>query len=246
MTVPATHRLLVVDDEPQLLRVLQPSLTAAGFGVSTCAEGRTALARLAAEGFDGVVLDLGLPDMDGKAVIARIREWSDVPIVVLSARDQEDEKIASLDLGADDFVNKPFSVGELLARLRAALRGRDMRLAATANFRAGDLEVDFVGRRVLVMTEEIRVTPREFELIRTLARHAGRVLTHRQIITAVWGAEFGSGLAIRARAGRTSALEDRGRPSLAPDHPDRAGGRLSPVDRVTTIATGRRAGGSAA
>jgi two-component system KDP operon response regulator KdpE len=187
MTDPGVARLLVVDDEPQLLRVLRPSLIAAGFQVATADDGRSALALLAGEGFDGVILDLGLPDMDGKTVIGRIREWSEVPIVVLSARDQEDEKIAALDLGADDFVNKPFGVGELLARVRAALRGRVMRLTATGRLRALDLDVDFAARRVFVLDQEIRVTVREFDLIRALARHAGRVLTHRQIITAVWG-----------------------------------------------------------
>jgi len=192
MTDSAAMRLLLVDDEPQLLRVLKPSLTAAKFEVATAADGRSALAHLASEGCDAVVLDLGLPDMDGKEVIARIREWSDVPIVVLTARDLEAEKIAALDLGADDFVSKPFAVGELLARLRAALRGREMRFAAKAKFNALDLEVNFASRRVFVMGEEIRVTPREYDLIRTLARHAGRVLTHRQIITAVWGSESGA------------------------------------------------------
>lgn len=179
--------LLVVDDEPQLLRVLKPSLIAAGFQVETAPDGRSALAHLASEGCDGIVLDLGLPDMDGKEVISAIREWSEVPIVVLSARDREEEKIAALDLGADDFVNKPFAVGELLARLRAALRGREMRFTTTASFTALNLEVNFATRRVFVAGQHIRLTPREYDLVRTLARHAGRVLTHRQIITAVWG-----------------------------------------------------------
>jgi two-component system KDP operon response regulator KdpE len=182
-------RLLLVDDEPQLLRVLKPALTAAGYEVATAADGHSAISSLASEGGDIVVLDLGLPDIDGKEVIARIREWSEVPIVVLSARDLEHEKIAALDLGADDFVNKPFAVGELLARLRAALRGRDLRFAAKSSFRARDLEVNFASRRVFVMDEEVRLTPREYSLLRTLARHAGRVLTHRQIIASVWGAE---------------------------------------------------------
>jgi len=181
-------RLLLVDDEPQLLRALKPALTASGYDVVTAADGQSALAELASEGCDAVVLDLGLPDIDGKEVIKRIREWSDVPIVVLSARDLEREKIEALDLGADDFVNKPFSVGELLARLRAARRGRDLRFAANASFKAQDLEVNFANRRVFVMGEEVRMTPREYDLLRTLARHAGRVLTHRQIITSVWGA----------------------------------------------------------
>lgn len=180
-------RLLLVDDEPQLLRVLKPTLTAAGYEVVTVGDGQGALAFMSGEGCDAIVLDLGLPDMDGKDVIKRVREWSEAPIIVLSARDLEQEKIEALDLGADDFVNKPFAVGELLARLRAALRGRDLRFGARASFIAGDLEVNFASRRVFVMGEEVRLTPREYDLIRTLARHAGRVLTHRQIVASVWG-----------------------------------------------------------
>jgi two-component system KDP operon response regulator KdpE len=182
-------RLLLVDDEPQMLRILKPALTAAGYDVSTAIDGQSALARMASDGCDVVVLDLGLPDIDGKQVISRIREWSEVPIVVLSARDLEAEKIEALDLGADDFVNKPFAVGELLARLRAALRGRQYRFDANASFTAGDLEVNFATRRVFVMGEEVRLTPREYDLVRTLARHAGRVLTHRQLVASVWGPE---------------------------------------------------------
>ncbi|UAL10071.1 response regulator [Caulobacter segnis] len=184
-----TAQILLVDDEPQLVRALTPALKAAGYAVSVADGGQAALAHLAREGCDAVILDLGLPDMDGKAVITRIREWSEVPIVVLSARDLEQEKIAALDLGADDFVNKPFGVGELLARLRAAMRGRDRRFSARARFRCGDLEINFADRRVSVLGEEVRLTPREYDLLRSLARYAGRVVTHRQLMTAVWGAD---------------------------------------------------------
>jgi two-component system KDP operon response regulator KdpE len=180
-------RLLLVDDEPQLVRVLSPSLTAAGFEVVAAATGGEALSVLAGDGCDAVLLDLGLPDMDGKDVIVRIREWSEAPIIVLSARDREAEKIAALDLGADDFVNKPFAIGELLARIRASLRGREWRFSARADFRTGDLEVNFASRKVMVQGEEVRLTPREYDLLRTLSRYAGRVLTHRQIMAAVWG-----------------------------------------------------------
>ncbi|MDP3489253.1 MAG: response regulator transcription factor [Phenylobacterium sp.] len=180
-------QLLLVDDEPQIVRSLRPALTAAGYSVSTAETGGMALSHLAAEPCDIVILDLGLPDMDGKTVIARIREWSEIPIIVLSARDLEVEKIAALDLGADDFVNKPFAVGELLARARATLRGRDLRLAGQAKFRSAELEVNFATRRAFVQGDEVRLTPREYDLVRTLARHAGRVVTHKQIIAAVWG-----------------------------------------------------------
>lgn len=186
MGLEAGH-LLLVDDEPQLIRALTPALSAAGYEITTAENGTAALAYLAGDSCDVVLLDLGLPDMDGKQVIARIREWSEVPIIVLSARDQEQEKIEALDLGADDFVNKPFSVGELLARTRAAMRGRDRRMAGRASFKSGDLEVNFATRRAFVQGEEVRLTPREYTLIRTLARHAGRVVTHNQLIAAVWG-----------------------------------------------------------
>ncbi|MDO8901876.1 MAG: response regulator transcription factor [Phenylobacterium sp.] len=181
--------LLLVDDEPQILRSLRPALTAAGYVVTTAETGAAALSYLAGEPCDIVILDLGLPDMDGKDVIVRIREWSETPIVVLSARDLELEKIAALDLGADDFVNKPFAVGELLARIRATLRGRDLRLAGRASFRSAELEVNFATRRAFVQGDEIRLTPREYDLVRTLARHPGRVVTHKQIIASVWGPE---------------------------------------------------------
>jgi two-component system KDP operon response regulator KdpE len=182
-------RLLMVDDEPQILRALTPALVAAGFTVSTADNGEAALSTLAGEPSEVVILDLGLPDMDGKEVIQRIREWSDCPIIVLSARDLESEKIAALDLGADDFVNKPVGVGELLARIRAVLRGRERRFSAQPRFQFGELEINFPARRVMISGEEVRLTPREYQLLRILAGHAGQVVTHRQIITAVWGTD---------------------------------------------------------
>ncbi len=180
-------QILLVDDEPQLVRVLQPALEAAQFTVLTAADGEGALRVMAQEACDAILLDLGLPDMDGKEVIARVREWSEAPILVLSARDREAEKIAALDLGADDFVNKPFAIGELLARVRAMLRGRQRRFSAQATFRVGDLDLNLAARRVFIQDMEVRLTPREYDLLRTLAVHAGRVLTHRQLVAAVWG-----------------------------------------------------------
>jgi len=182
-----TAHLLVVDDEPQLLRSVIPALRAAGYQVTTAETGEDALATLAAEGCDAMILDLGLPDIDGKEVIRRMREWSEAPIVVLSARDIVQEKIEALDLGADDFVNKPFVIGELMARLRAVLRGRDRRFSRSAIFLAGELHINFATRRVALQGEDVRLTPREYDLLRTLARHAGQVLTHKQIMAAVWG-----------------------------------------------------------
>ncbi len=142
---------------------------------------------IAAQAPDAVLLDLGLPDGDGKEVIRRVREWSDVPIIVLSARERELEKIESLDLGADDYVNKPFNVGELMARMRTALRHRMQRKAEIPVLHVGDLEIDAVRHRALRGGVELKLTPKEFELLSFLARHAGRVVTHKQILAVVWG-----------------------------------------------------------
>jgi two-component system KDP operon response regulator KdpE len=180
-------RALVVDDEEAILRFLKPTLAVDDYEVVTAKSVDEAMKRIASEAPDIVVLDLGLPDGDGKDVIRRVREWSDVPIVVLSARDREAEKIAALDLGADDFVNKPFGVGELMARMRTALRHRMQRQGETAILKLGDLEIDNVRYRVTRAGSEIKLTPKEFELLSFLARHSGKVLTHRQILTAVWG-----------------------------------------------------------
>ena len=185
----SANRLLIVDDEPQILRALTPALAAAGFDVVGASSGEEAMSLLASEPSDVVILDLGLPDVDGKEVIQRVREWSAVPIIVLSARDLESEKIAALDVGADDFVNKPVGVGELLARIRAVMRGRERRFSAQPRFQFGELEINFPARRVMVQGEEIRLTPREYQLLRILAGHAGQVVTHKQIIMAVWGAD---------------------------------------------------------
>lgn len=180
-------RVMVVDDEATILRFLKPALETNGYDMSSAGTVAEALKRIASEVPDIVVLDLGLPDGDGKEVIRRVREWSKVPIVVLSARDREIEKIEALDLGADDYVNKPFGVGELLARMRAALRHRMQEKSEIAVLTIGGLEIDSVRHRVTRDGGDVKLTPKEFELLSFLARHAGKVLTHRQILTAVWG-----------------------------------------------------------
>jgi two-component system KDP operon response regulator KdpE len=180
-------RALVVDDEAAILRFLKPALEANGYEMSSAATVAEAVKRIAADAPDIVLLDLGLADGDGKDVIRKVRAWSDVPIIVLSARDRETEKIDSLDLGADDYVNKPFNVGELMARMRTALRHRMQRKAETPSLCVGDLEVDSVRRRATRAGTEIKLTPKEFDLLSFLARNAGRVVTHRQILAAVWG-----------------------------------------------------------
>lgn len=180
-------RLLLVDDEPQILRALTPALTAAGYDVDTADSAATALDRMAALPADLIVLDLGLPDLDGKEVIRQVREWSDAPIIVLSARDLEAEKVAALDLGADDFVNKPVGIDELLARIRAGLRSRERRRAMAPSLKFGPLEINFVTRRIWLEGDEVKLTPREYDLLKALAAQPGAVLTHGQIIAAVWG-----------------------------------------------------------
>jgi two-component system KDP operon response regulator KdpE len=183
----ARTRVLVIDDEAAILRFLKPALEANSFEMSSAGTVAEAIKRIAAESPDIVLLDLGLPDGDGKDVIKRAREWSDVPIIVLSARERETEKIESLDLGADDYVNKPFNIGELLARMRTALRHRMQRNAEIPILRVGYLEVDATRHRVTRGGAELKLTPKEFELLSFLARHAGRVVTHKQILSAVWG-----------------------------------------------------------
>ncbi|HVJ76285.1 MAG TPA: response regulator transcription factor [Hyphomicrobium sp.] len=181
-------RILVVDDEPQILRFLKPSLTAAGYDVIVATTGKDALKAAATQSPDVILLDLGLPDMDGKEVISDIRNWSKTPILVLSARDREAEKIAAFDLGADDYVNKPFGIGELTARLRTALRHAAQQASEQTHFKSGALEVDVLAHKVTLNGAPVKLTPKEFELLAILVRNAGRLLTHRQILTAVWGA----------------------------------------------------------
>ncbi len=180
-------RILVVDDEPQIQRFLKPSLTAAGYDVIEAATGAEALKAVATQAPDLVILDLGLPDMDGKDVIASLRGWSDIPIVILSARDRESEKIAALDLGADDYVEKPFGIGELTARIRNALRHSGRSEAVPSIMEVDGLTIDPIHRLVSRGSETIRLTPKEYDLLLHLSRHAGRVVTHRALLTSVWG-----------------------------------------------------------
>jgi two-component system KDP operon response regulator KdpE len=181
--------LLVVDDEVAIRRFLRAGLESQGFRLSEACTGQDAIAQAAMRSPDLVLLDLGLPDIDGLEVVRRIREWSRMPIIVLSARDREGDKIRALDAGADDYVTKPFSMGELLARLRVALRhvndatGGDQE--SLMDF--GELRIDLARRQVTVAGAEVRLTPIEYRLLTALARHAGRVLTHDQLLRDVWG-----------------------------------------------------------
>ena len=181
------QRILVVDDEPQIQRFLKPALIAAGFDVETAATAAEAKRLAATRAPDLIVLDLGLPDGDGKTVIETVRAFSAVPIIVLSARDQEIEKIAALDLGANDYVEKPFGIGELLARIRAALRHVASREAPLPVQRLGDVLLDLDRRLVHLGDQPVHLTPKEFDLFALLASNAGRVVTHRQALTQIWG-----------------------------------------------------------
>lgn len=178
--------VLVIDDEPQIRRLLRVTLEADGYRVIEAATGHEGLLHAAQRRPDLVLLDLGLPDLDGGAVLGRLREWSRIPVIILSVRDQEEEKVAALDAGADDYVTKPFNSGELLARLRAALRHAQPQ-AGEAVHRIGDVEIDLSRRLVHRRSVEIRLTPIEYSLLRLLVVHAGKVLTHRQLLTEVWG-----------------------------------------------------------
>ena len=177
---------LVIDDEPQIQRLLRVTLEANGYRVFDAATGADGIAQAAQRRPDAVLLDLGLPDLEGMEVLKRLREWSRVPVIILSVRDREDDKVAALDAGADDYVTKPFNSAELLARLRAVLRHAQPQ-GADAIFRTGELEVDLSARVVRKHGQEIKLTPIEYSLLRLFVTHAGKVLTHRQLLTEVWG-----------------------------------------------------------
>ena len=183
--------VLVIDDEPQIRRLLRVTLEGNGYRVFDAATGNDGVLQAAQCRPDAVLLDLGLPDLDGLYVLKRIREWSRVPVLILSVRDREQDKVAALDGGADDYVTKPFNTAELLARLRAALRHIQPQ-GADAVFRNGHLEVDLSARVVRKGGKEIKLTPTEYALLRLFVTHAGKVLTHRQLLTEVWGPNAGN------------------------------------------------------
>lgn len=181
--------VVLIEDEPQIRRFLRASLTSQGYRLFEATTGADGLVEVGSRVPDVVIVDLGLPDMDGVEVIRRLREWTAVPIIVLSARGQERDKVAALDAGADDYMSKPFGAGELLARIRVALRhtaGASHEAGATT-FKVGDLHVHLLRRQVILGGREIRLTPIEYKLLTTLVRHAGKVVTHQQLLREVWG-----------------------------------------------------------
>jgi two-component system KDP operon response regulator KdpE len=182
-------RVLVVDDEPAIRRFLCTSLTAHDYSVFEAVNGQEALAAVLAHRPDLVILDLGLPDLDGIEVTRLLREWTAVPIIMLTVQEQESAKITALDAGADDYVTKPFGMGELLARMRVALR-RAASAGAEPVFTTGELTVDLTHRLVTVGEREVGLTPTEYDLLRVLVTHAGKVLTHRQLLRQVWGVAY--------------------------------------------------------
>jgi two-component system KDP operon response regulator KdpE len=188
MTAP-TPLILIVEDEPPIRRFLRASLTDEGYRFNEAETGKEALKLAASQPPDLVLLDLGLPDIDGLEFMRQLRGWSQAPVIVLSARGQEQDKVRALDLGADDYLTKPFGVSELLARIRVALRHSAQSVSPSAEpvFQTGDLKVDLAARRVWSSGKEVHLTPIEYRLLTTLVQHAGKVLTHRYLLKEVWG-----------------------------------------------------------
>lgn len=182
-------RVLVIDDEAQIRKLLRVVLSAHGYEVEEEKNGKDGIVRATMFKPDLLIVDLGLPDIDGKIVVKEIREWSKVPIIVLTARDEEQEKIEALDLGADDYVTKPFGTGELLARMRVCLR-RTFTDAEDSVIRCDELTIDIAKHKVTIGDREIKLTPTEYDIVKIMAQNAGRVLTHKQLLKAVWGNEY--------------------------------------------------------
>jgi two-component system KDP operon response regulator KdpE len=183
------QRVLVVDDEQSIRRFLRVALSSQGYAVIEASSGQEGLSDAVTQKPDVIILDLGLPDIDGVEVVRLLREWARIPIIILSVRGSESDKIAALDAGADDYLTKPFGVGELLARLRAALR-RTTQTSREPVFTSGSLKVDLARRLVTVSERDVQLTPTEYELLRVLVNHAGKVLTHNHLLREVWGVEY--------------------------------------------------------
>lgn len=222
-------RILIVDDEPSLIAVLEPSLRAAGYDVATACDAQSAVAAVERSDPDLILLDLGLPDMDGKTVIGAVRAISAASVIVVSARHHESEKIAALDEGADDYVNKPFEIGELTARIRAAVRRRASVRVKPRTYVSGPLTIDFDARSVRIEGEPIRLSRKEFDLLQALAMSAGQVVTHKRLLEVGWGSASADSQYLRVYIGylRQKLEEDSTDPRLILTEPG-VGYRLAP------------------
>ncbi len=216
------HRVLVIEDEPQMRKFLRAALTAHHFVIIEAANATEAMERATTEPPDIILLDLGLPDIDGIDLTKRLREWSRTPIIVLSARGREADKVEALDAGADDYVTKPFGVSELLARMRVALRHANTAQGSDPVFESGNLVIDFTRRQVTRNGVELHLTPIEYRLLTLLAKNAGKVLTHRQILIDVWGPAYAAQthyLRVYTAQLRRKIEEDPARPQLLVTEP---------------------------
>lgn len=213
--IPSQPTILVIEDETPIRHFIQTTLSGAGYRVVDAETGKEGLTQAMAWNPDVVLLDLGLPDIDGLEVIRRLREWTSKPIIVLTARSQEHDKVTALDLGADDYLTKPFGIEELLARMRVALRRTARTEAGEPLFQIGDLRVDLEKRRVFIAGKEVHLSPTEYKLLGVLVRHAGKVITHRQLLKEVWGplhAEEAQYLRVYMRQLRGKLEENPSRP----------------------------------
>jgi two-component system, OmpR family, KDP operon response regulator KdpE len=187
------EKILVVDDEEAIRQFLDVSLTSQGYDIVAAASGQEALSKVGSQHPELIILDLILPDIDGVEITRRLRQWTQIPIIILSVRGSENDKIAALDAGADDYLTKPFSAGELLARIRVAWRHKSHPFEESV-FNNGVLSVDLTTRRIAVSGQEVQLTPTEYDILRALIHHAGRVVTHRQLLQEVWGEQYGDEL----------------------------------------------------
>ena len=232
-------RVLVIDDEPQILRALRRSLEAQDYDVATAEGGEEGLALAAAHTPNLVVLDLGLPDLEGTEVIKRLRSWTDVPVIVLSVREGRSDKIEALDAGADDYVTKPFDVEELLARMRAALRRTDTDLASEPEIRYGDLRVDLGRRLVRLGDDPVHLTPNEYALLEAMVTNPGKLLTHQWLLRKVWGMGYGNEshyLHVYVRQLRQKLGDDAAMPRFIITEPG-VGYRWSPDASAASVAS---------
>lgn len=211
-----TDKILIIDDEPAIARTLQPVLASQGYAVEIAETALQGLSQARGNAFDIVLLDLGLPDADGKDIIAQLRSLNPMAVLVLSARHQETEKVAALDEGAEDFINKPFGIDELLARIRVALRRLKGSAQLAAEFRSRDLVISYDTRQVRLLGEEIKLSPKEFDLLEALSRNAGQVVTHRRLLLAGWKDPTIDGQYLRSYIGllRQKLEEDPAEPRM--------------------------------